>query len=249
VVEIETVIVDSHKEVLPYWFREYQKLKSPLVEVRIDKHHDMSDECAALPAREGRQSLGYLEKIEPYLSYYTEREINEANFTCPAFHYGIIGALYHFNPRFETIDAYGRICGASFIDNPKTKQQRTMISGKRCFRLFWDERHTKLRVKGGKVIPVPEKLTIKEFEKDLSQSRFPLIIGFDLDSISAIDEKNLDEVTLSRRLDKSKEVLDCVPSPTFACIARSQTPRAYVPPPLVDRLQKMVISLIERAYS
>jgi hypothetical protein len=249
VVEIETIIVDSHKEVLPYWFREYQKLGKPLVEVRIDKHHDMSDECAALPAREGRQILGYLEKMEPYLSYYTEREINEANFTCPAFHYGIIGALYHFNPRFETIDAYGRIRGARFIDNPKTKLKTTMISGKRCFRLFWDEDHTKLRVKGGKVIPVPEKLTIEEFEKDISQSRIPLIIGFDLDSICAIDEKNLEEDILSRRLDRSEEVLDCVPSPSFACIARSQTPRAYVPPSLVDRLQEKALSLIERAYS
>jgi hypothetical protein len=249
VVEIETIIVDSHKEVLPYWFREYQKLRKPLVEVRIDKHHDMSDECAALPAREGRQIFGYLEKIEPYLSYYTKMEINEANFTCPAFHYGIIGALYHFNPRFETIDAYGRVCEARFIDNPKTKQQIAMISGKRCLRLFWDEDHTKLRVKGGKITPVPEKLTIEEFEKDISQSRFPLIIGFDLDSICAIDEKNLEEETLSRRLYKSKEVLDCVPSPSFACIARSQTPRAYVPPSLVDRLQEMAMSLIERAYS
>jgi hypothetical protein len=249
VVGIETIIVDSHKEVLPYWFREYQKLRKPLVEIRIDKHHDMSDECAALPAREGRQNLGYLKKIGPYLSYYTERQINEANFTCPAFHYGIIGALYHFNPRFETIDAYGRVCEARFIDNPKTKQLATMISGKRRIQLFWDENRTKLRVKGGKVIPVPEKLTIKEFEKDISQSRLPLIIGFDLDSICAIDDKNLEEKTLSQRLEKSKEVLGCVPSPLFAYIARSQTPRAYVPPPLVDRLQKMVTSLIERAYS
>jgi hypothetical protein len=62
VVEIETIIVDSHKEVLPYWFREYQKLGKPLVEVRIDKHHDMSDECSALPAREGGQILGYLKR-------------------------------------------------------------------------------------------------------------------------------------------------------------------------------------------
>lgn len=246
---METIIIDSHKEVLPYWLREYQKLKQPLVEVRIDKHHDMADECSALPAREGWQNFRYLEKIAPYISHYTEREINEANFTCPAFHYGVMGALYHFNPRVEMIDAYGRVSGAKFKCIPKTKKKATMVSGKRSIRLFWDEKLTKLRVQGGKVAPVPEKLTIEEFKKDLSGGCFPIVIGFDLDSICGIEEKNLEEETLLSRLDKSKKVLDCVPSPTFACIARSQTPRAYVPPTLVDHLQETVINLIDKAYS
>jgi hypothetical protein len=247
--EMKTIIVDSHKEVLPYWLREYQKLKQPLVAVRIDKHHDMSDDCSALPASEGRQNFGYLEKIAPYISHYTEREINEANFTCPAFHYGIMGALYHFNPRLETIDAYGRVFGTRFLGNPKTKTKATMISGKRILRLFWDDKLTKLRVQGGKVVPIPEKLTIEEFKSDISQGRFPVVIGFDLDGICAIEEKKLTEETLSSRLDKTKKVLDCIPSPVFACIARSQTPRAYVPPALVDHLQETIVSLIEKIFA
>lgn len=246
---METIIVDSHKEVLLYWLREYQKLKQPLVEVRIDKHHDMGDECSDLPAREGRQIFRYLEKIAPYISHYTEREINEANFTCPAFHYGVMGALYHFNPRVETIDAYGRVSGAKFIGVPKTKKEAIMISGKRSNRLFWDKRLTKLRVKGGKVAPVPEKLTIEEFKKDLLEGCFPVIIGFDLDGICAIEESDLAKENLLSRLDKSKRVLDCVPSPAFVCIARSQTPRAYVPPALVDHLQETVVNLIEKTYN
>jgi hypothetical protein len=106
---METVIVDCHKEVLPYWFKEYLRLELPLVEVRIDQHHDMNHECPALPASEGRQILKYFSEIMPYILEYTKREINEANFTCPAFHYGIIGAVYHFNPRGEEIEAYGRV--------------------------------------------------------------------------------------------------------------------------------------------
>lgn len=249
VVDMETVIVDSHKEVLPYWLREYQRLKHPLVEVRIDQHHDMSHECPALPAREGRQIFGYLEKMTHYILEYTEREINEANFTCPAFHYGFIGALYHSNPRTKEIDAYGRVSGSKFIDAPKTKKEATLIGGKRHNRIVWDENLTSLRMQGGKVAPIPQKITIDEFKKDLLGSCLPTVIGFDLDSICGIGEDGLTKEAMCNRLDKSKQVLKCVSSPKFACIARSQTPRAYVPPELVDSLQEAVVNLIEETYA
>lgn len=41
------------------------------------------------------------------------------------------------------------------------------------------------------------------------------------------------------------KVLECVASPVFACIARTQSPRDYVPPWLVDRLQETVLHLME----
>jgi hypothetical protein len=247
--EMETVIVDSHKEVLPYWLREYQRQRYPLVVVRIDQHHDMSHECPAFPAREGRQIFEYLEKIKHYILEYTEREINEANFTCPAFHYGLIGALYHFNPRARQIDAYGRVSGSKFIEAPKTKNKTTLIGGKRHNRIVWDENLTKLRTQGGKVTPAPQKITIDEFKKDLLKSCFPSAIGFDLDAICGIGENSLTKEEMCNRIDKSRHVLECVSSPTFACIARSQTPRAYVPPLLVDSLQEAVVNLIEETYA
>jgi hypothetical protein len=249
VVEMETVIVDSHKEVLPYWLREYQRQKHPLVEVRIDQHHDMSHECPALPAREGRQIFEYLEKITNYILEYTDREINEANYTCPAFHYGFIGALYHFNPRAKDIDAYGRVSRSKFINAPKTKREATLIRGKRHNRIVWDENLTRLRIQGGKVAPIPQKITIDEFKKDLLESCFPTVIGFDLDGICGIGENGLTIEAMSNRLDKSKHILECVSSPKFACVARSQTPRAYVPPELVDGLQEDVVKLIEETYA
>ena len=127
---MKTVIVDCHKEVLPYWFKEYLRLELPLVEVRIDQHHDMNHECPDLPAREGRQILKYFAEIMPYILEYTNIEINEANFTCPAFHYGIMGAVYHFNPRGEEIEAYGRVSGSGFTGAPKTKREAVPIGGK-----------------------------------------------------------------------------------------------------------------------
>ena len=66
-VRMQMVIVDSHKEVLPYWFKEYLKIKRPFVIVRIDKHHDMNHDCPAFPATEGRQALNYLAKMMLYI--------------------------------------------------------------------------------------------------------------------------------------------------------------------------------------
>ena len=46
-----------------------------------------------------------------------------------------------------------------------------------------------------------------------------------------------------KRLERVRDVLSSVSSPVLACIARSQTPRAYVPPEIVDHLQQAVLRL------
>ncbi|MDD1742848.1 MAG: hypothetical protein LUQ47_05890 [Methanotrichaceae archaeon] len=70
---MKKIIVDSHNEVLPYWFKERIKLDHPMAVVRIDEHHDMYHECSALPAREGRANLDYLAKILPLVSEYSDK--------------------------------------------------------------------------------------------------------------------------------------------------------------------------------
>lgn len=246
---MKTVVVDCHKEVLPYWFREYLSLELPLIEVRIDQHHDMNHECPALPAREGRQILKYFSEMMPYILEYAKREINEANFTCPAFHYGIMGAVYHFNPRGEEIEAYGRVSGTEFTDTPKTKVEAVYIAGKIRNRILWDKALTKLRIRGGKPIPVSRKITLEEFGRDIQESSFPAVIGFDLDGIYGLDEgKPADEV-LEKRLSRVERLLERVSSPAFVCIARSQTPRRYVPREMVDGLQEAAMNLIRTIYT
>jgi hypothetical protein len=247
--DMKTVIVDCHKEVLPYWFKEYLRLRLPLVEVRIDLHHDMNHECPALPAMEGRPFSKYLADIMPYLLEYALSEINEANFTCPAFHYGIMGAVYHFNPRAEKIEAYGRVFGPGLLNAPKTKKEAVVIGGKRRNRILWDKTLTKLKIQGGKPIPVPQKLTAEEFRRDIVRSCFPVAIGFDLDAIYGTEEREPPEGVVEKRLEKAKRVLECVPYPVFVCIARSQTPRIYVPREMVDSLQDAALNLIESIYA
>jgi hypothetical protein len=176
-------------------------------------------------------------------------EINEGNFTCPAFHYGIVGALYHFNPRENHIDAYGRVSGQQFIDVPKTKKEVKLIGGKRCIRIVWDGNLTKLRLHGGKPIPNPQKIKIDDFRKDIEESCFPVGICLDLDAIYELGEKDSPKEVVGKRLEKAKQVLECISSPHFVGIARSQKPRAYVPREMVDGIQEAALSLIEATYN
>lgn len=238
---MKIVVVDSHNEVLPYWFEEYLRSKLPLVIVRIDQHHDMNQECPALPAKEGRPLFDYLAKIMPYIYEYAKIKLNEGNFTCPAFHYGIVGALYHFNPRENKIDAYGRIFGEEVKDAPKTAVMSRIINGKRINRIIWDAALTRLRHQGGKAIPVPQKLQLGTFKEEIEESRLPLAICFDLDGVYGTGDSGQAEEVVGKRLERVKAVLDCISSPVLACIARSQKPRTYVPPGLVDSLQKIVL--------
>jgi hypothetical protein len=199
-----------------------------------------------LPAREGRQIFDYLAKIMPCIYEYAKGKLNEGNFTCPAFHYGIVGALYHFNLSENKIDAYGRVSGEDFIDAPKTTMIPSSIAGNKINRIIWDKALTRLRHQGGKIIPVPQKLQIDSFKDDIENSRFPIAIGFDLDGICGIDEKDQTEEIVGKRLERVKNLLDCISEPVFACVARSQTPRTYVPPELVDHLQQIALALLER---
>jgi len=217
---MQTVIIDSHNEVLLYWIREYCKHKMPLVVVRIDRHHDMFSDCPRLPAKEGSNIFDYFDRMMPEIYEYAKRRLNEGNFTCPAFHYGILGSLYHFDPRKEKIDAYGRVFGEEFLDAPKTRIRS--------------------------LVPAPQSIGIRAFEGDLDEICLPVVIGFDLDGLCTTDERELAKRAIEKRLKRVKSLLECISSPVLACIARSQTPREYVPADMVDELQEAALCLMER---
>jgi hypothetical protein len=89
---------------------------------------------------------------------------------------------------------------------------------------------------------------MEEFRRDIVESSFPVVIGFDLDGIYGIGESKANEEMLEKRLGVER-VLECVSSPAFACIARSQTPRRYVPREMVDVLQEAATNLIQTIYA
>ena len=242
---MKTVIVDSHSEVFSHWIREYIDHRLSLVVVRIDKHHDMFPICPLLPAREGRGIFDYLDKMMPQICEYAKRRLNEGNFTCPAFHYGIVGSVYHFDPRKERIDAYGRVHEDRFVGAPRTKTRSTYVGGKRIEFIDWDGEEIKLKKQGRKRVPIPQSIGADAFKGDMDNSKYPIVIGFDLDGLCSIDEGDSTRKTIGMRLKRVKSLFECISSPVLACIARSQAPRAYVPPEMVDELEEAALSLME----
>jgi len=82
------------------------------------------------------------------------------------------------------------------------------------------------------------------FKRDMEACRLPVAIGFDLDGLLGMNEKCSKDVVVEKRLERVKDLLSCISSPVLACVARSQTPRAYVPSEIVDHLQQSVLRLL-----
>lgn len=247
---IKIIIIDPHNHIVPYWFWEFLRHRCNLIVVRIDAHHDMFHHCPALPAREGRDKLQFLSRLMPYLLCYSQEKVNEGNFTCPAFHYGVIGALYHFSPKENQIDAYGRVSGSETIDTPKTEEKIAKCSGGRGKWIVWDENTTRLMGSSGsaKTIPVPRKITRDDFHRDMQDCLLPTAIGFDLDGLYGNGDRGSPDEVIKERLAKVRKVLQSVAAPQFICLARSQTPRSYIPAKVVDRAQKSALDLIGEMY-
>ena len=250
---IRTIIVDPHNDIIPYWFREYLSHKQRLVVVRIDDHHDMFHCCPALPAREGSNEFHFLDRLMPYIRDYSRNLVNEGNFTCPAFHCGVLGALYHFRPSESLLNAYGRISGSETTDTPGTKVRSLPASSRngRIRWIFWDRDADcfKGEDESFRATPPPLRINKNDFQRDLQDCLLPVVVGFDLDGLYGNGDRGHLEKVVGKRLAGIRSVLESVPRPAFVCLARSQTPRSYIPAELVDRLQEAALGLVREVYS
>lgn len=249
--KIKVIVIDPHNHIVPYWFKEFLANRSRLVAVRIDAHHDMFHYCPALPAREGRDAFEYISRLMPYLHSYCKERVNEGNFTCPAFHCGIMAALYHFRPRDGRMDAYGRVSGSESIGEPKTTERRGNTWESKGKRIVWDDNSTRLQGSGAKTVPVPGKVALNDFSRDMQDCILPIAVGFDLDGLYENNDRgsiSLDEI-INNRLAGVRRVLESVARPKFICLARSQTPRSYIPAEIVDRAQESALKLIRKIYA
>jgi hypothetical protein len=244
---IKTVIVDPHNEIMPYWFGEFLRQNRSLIAVRIDAHHDMFHCCPTLPAREGRKMLDFLERQMPYIHHFSRSMVNEGNFTCPGFHYGVLGALYHFHPGRVRLEAYGRISGEETEDPPRTAEKSIATGGRW---IFWNGEETQLRgdEDGPKAAPLPRRLSLSDFQRDMQDCQLPIAVGIDLDGLYGNDDRGLAEDIIPQRLLAVKRLLLSVSRPAFICIARSQTPRSYIPARAVDTVQEAALGMIRALY-
>ena len=244
---IKTIIVDPHNEIIPYWFMEFLRRKCSLIAVRIDAHHDMFHCCPALPAREGRERHHHLQRLLPYLQQYSRSLVNEGNFTCPAFHYGVIRALYHYHPGLDRLEAYGRASGSETKDPPKTRE-KSGPGGSRW--IFWDGGETDLAgdESSPKTAPLPRRISLHDFQRDIEDRLNPVAVGIDLDGFYGNDDRGPVEMLLNKRIEAVRPLLLAVSRPAFICLARSQTPRTYIPERAVDLVQRAVLGLIREIY-
>jgi len=244
---IKTIIVDPHNEIMPYWFMEFLRRKCSLIAVRIDAHHDMFHCCPALPAREGREMHHHLQRLLPYLQQYSRSQVNEGNFTCPAFHYGVMGALYHYHPGRERLEAYGRASGYETEGPPQTRV-KSGPGGSRW--IFWDGEETDLAgdEASPKTAPLPRRISLHDFQRDMQDCLHPVALGIDLDGLYGNGDRGPVESLVRRRMAGVRAVLQGVSRPAFICLARSQTPRSYIPERAVDLVQRAVLGLIREIY-
>jgi hypothetical protein len=244
---IRTIIIDPHNEIMPYWFMEFLRRKCSLIALRIDAHHDMFHCCPALPAREGRERHHHLQRLLPHLESYSRSMVNEGNFTCPAFHCGVLGALYHYHPGRDRLEAYGRAGGSETEGQPKTIE-KSGPGGSRW--IFWDGEKSDLAGDkcSPKTAPLPRRIILQDFQRDVEDCLLPIVVGIDLDGLYGNSDRGPVEMLLRKRLEAVRPLLQSVGRPAFICLARSQTPRSYIPERAVDLVQNAALDLFREVY-
>lgn len=247
---MRTIVIDPHNEILPYWFWESLNRRRKLIDVRIDAHHDMFQCSPALPSREGRDPFRFLASLMSRIHDYSKMMCNEGNFTCPAFHCGAVGAVYHFHPAKGRMDTYGRVSGLETLDSPGTSLKRTDASAGINRQIIWDKEATRLTGRAGsaKTSPVPRRISMNDFWRDMQDCLLPVVVGFDLDGLYGNEDRGPPERIVKERVAGVKKVLEMLPRPAFICIARSQRPRSYVPANIVDWVEDLALRLIGEIY-
>lgn len=96
---------------------------------------------------------------------------------------------------------------------------------------------------------MPLRINQNDFQRDLQDCLLPIAVGFDLDGLYGNRDRGHLEKVVGKRLAGIRSVLESVPRPAFVCLARSQTPRSYIPEEVVDRLQEAALGLVREVYS
>jgi hypothetical protein len=151
------------------------------------------------------------------------------------------------------MNAYGRVSGSETIDTPRTRVRCLPASSRngRIRWIFWDRDADCFKGEGEsfRATPLPLRINQNDFQRDLQDCLLPVVVGFDLDGLYGNGDRGHLEKIVGKRLAGIKSVLEGVPRPAFVCLARSQTPRSYIPAELVDRLQEAALGLVREVYS
>ncbi|OIO64724.1 hypothetical protein AUJ68_05075 [Candidatus Woesearchaeota archaeon CG1_02_57_44] len=231
---VPTVVVDQHHHAYPHLhFLE----RKPALLLHIDHHDDMT--APLTPTIEQLAS-----EAHPHdLMTYTATSLGMGSFLCPAFHYGLVGGLYHWDPREESVTCYGRPAAALFVGAPQTTDQGG--------RLRWqgDDGTPGYRppsVETGLVATVAE----------LAAYRGPLVVDIDLDAFVDATDPDYDPSfpgvpdAATYRLQVCTELLQHAPRPDLITIAESSVHEGVLTPPqLVKPLLNELLVKLDGVYA
>lgn len=222
--------VDAHNLALPFWLEASRENNGkPSLLVHIDAHNDM--ESNALTLEEARIRYPML-ALEDYNSpQYVKHCLNTASHTIVGCFRGAIGSVVWFDPRKNVAVVYGSFGTVGTNDPPQTSANRL---------IYWefDLRKTSL------LEPVDETLA------KIQKCKFPIVLDIDLDALLCIydpvGQKRNQAVT--DRLKFVDNLLRFVPRENIRAItvARSQTPRRWVPRNKVGQLSIQTMDLLKK---
>ncbi len=237
---IPTVIVDDHNEVLPFWSHFDTK---PFVLLHVDAHHDLWCRNGI-----GAKSIRYKRQTNKWRkSTYTSRRIDDGNFICWAVHQGIVGAMYHYNPRnVQSVAHYGTI----ELGKRDSWNQDCLATRIQKGRIVWDRIYCYQKPEG-------QIKNDREVVEELSSLNYPLILDIDLDAFFSLDSlprltsgtNQLIRTTYLERIAKTEGFLRQLPKPELITIARSHKSGYFTPKRYVRCFQKETINFLTRIYS
>lgn len=228
---INIALINNHHEAFYWWWKS-----------RLEK--------ATLFHVDGHDDMGEAKVYSKIFSEKDYRQLNIANFICPAVHHGIVSQIYWLNPHSEekTLIGYGK---------PKTffSEQKILESyrGKLC-KYEWSSRdRSRIEHGEGGIIPL-DKVSIPK--------KRPLILDLDLDAFCCHRKDTLSflPVELSEyqgtlkfeeRIDKTMDVLAQLPKPGLITIASSQGDgmhECFVPPLMVDDVARYLAINLRKLY-
>jgi len=223
--EIPTIVIDPHNEAFSFWYGHIKQInQGPAVLIHIDNHSDMFG---------GVESLECLMKSDPNLTIEDySRKLGITSFIAPAVRYEILGPIYFFDPRkFPYIKSYGRVINKKFQDISKPVENQGIIN--------WEDEYE---------YPPYEIIKTRDLFQDLRGYNGPIILDIDLDAFECVQDIECTESDRNLRLDQTFCLLKKLLKPNLITIARSQTPKAYCPPCILDHLETETIERLGSIY-